>query len=151
MQGKHSLHPFDRATSGHFQAKNPFQRNRLNTASNERHDEFCNCGAKFTHSGHVIKDLIYALLDPQPEPCGQHLALLELASWRTASSRTMDQGLTSANRERPGFDQELAALREGNAPVVSRLNRPAPSVPDARAIAGELRKRCETRSRRSSP
>ena len=52
-----------------------------------------------------------------------------------------DHGLTGTNRERPGLDQALAALREGDMLVVSKLDRLARSVPDARAIADELRKR----------
>ena len=52
-----------------------------------------------------------------------------------------DHGLTGANRERPGLDKALAALREGDTLVVSKLDRLARSVPDARAIAGELEKK----------
>ena len=49
--------------------------------------------------------------------------------------------MTGANRERPGLDKALAALREGDTLVVSKLDRLARSVPDARAIAGELEKK----------
>lgn len=49
-----------------------------------------------------------------------------------------DQGLTGTNRERPGLEQALAALREGDTLVVSKLDRLARSVPDARAIADQL-------------
>lgn len=36
------------------------------------------------------------------------------------------------NRARPGLDQALAALREGDTLVVPKLDRLARSVPDAR-------------------
>ena len=52
-----------------------------------------------------------------------------------------DHGLTGTNRARPGLDQALAAVREGDTLVVPKLDRLARSVPDARAIAGELEKR----------
>jgi DNA invertase Pin-like site-specific DNA recombinase len=52
-----------------------------------------------------------------------------------------DHGLTGANRARPGLDQALAAVREGDTLVVPKLDRLARSVPDARAIADELEKR----------
>lgn len=53
----------------------------------------------------------------------------------------VDHGLTGANRERPGLDQALAAVREGDTFVVPKLDRLARSVPDARAIADELEQR----------
>jgi DNA invertase Pin-like site-specific DNA recombinase len=49
-----------------------------------------------------------------------------------------DHGLTGTNRTRPGLDQALAAVREGDMLVVPKLDRLARSVPDARAIAEEL-------------
>lgn len=49
--------------------------------------------------------------------------------------------MSGTNRERPSLDQALAALREGDTLVVSKLDRLARSVPDARAIADELRDR----------
>lgn len=49
-----------------------------------------------------------------------------------------DHGLTGANRARPGLDQALAAVREGDVLVVTKLDRLARSVPDARAIAAQL-------------
>jgi DNA invertase Pin-like site-specific DNA recombinase len=52
-----------------------------------------------------------------------------------------DHGLTGTNRARPGLDQALAAVREGDTFVVPKLDRLARSVPDARAIADELEKR----------
>ncbi|MFC7447491.1 recombinase family protein [Rhodococcus daqingensis] len=41
------------------------------------------------------------------------------------------------NRDRPGLRETLAAVREGDMLVVSKLDRLARSVPDARAIADE--------------
>lgn len=49
-----------------------------------------------------------------------------------------DHGFTGTNRARPGLDQALAAVREGDTLVVPKLDRLARSVPDARAIADEL-------------
>lgn len=49
-----------------------------------------------------------------------------------------DHGLTGTNRARPGLDQALAAVREGDTFIVPKLDRLARSVPDARAIAGQL-------------
>lgn len=49
-----------------------------------------------------------------------------------------DRGFTGANRSRPGLDQALAAVRQGDTLVVPRLDRLARSVPDARTIADAL-------------
>ena len=50
----------------------------------------------------------------------------------------LDHGLTGTNRQRPGLDQALAAVRTGDTLVVPKLDRLARSVPDARAIGDEL-------------
>jgi len=50
----------------------------------------------------------------------------------------VDHGLTGTNRERPGLREALAACREGDTLVVTKLDRLARSLPDARAIADEL-------------
>ena len=50
----------------------------------------------------------------------------------------LDQGMTGTNRDRPGLDQALAAVREGDTLVVPKLDRLARSVPDARAIGDTL-------------
>lgn len=50
----------------------------------------------------------------------------------------VDHGLTGTNRERPGLRQALAACRAGDTLVVTKLDRLARSIPDARAIADEL-------------
>ena len=52
-----------------------------------------------------------------------------------------DHGLTGTSRARPGLDQALTAVREGDTLVVPKLDRLARSVPDARAIADELEAR----------
>ena len=53
----------------------------------------------------------------------------------------LDHGLTGRNRDRPGLQLALAAVREGDTLVVPKLDRLARSVPDARAIADELEQR----------
>ena len=50
----------------------------------------------------------------------------------------VDYGLTGTNRDRPGLREALAACREGDTLVVTKLDRLARSLPDARAIADEL-------------
>jgi DNA invertase Pin-like site-specific DNA recombinase len=62
-----------------------------------------------------------------------------LAALGVAESRIyVDHGLTGTNRERPGLREALAACREGDTLVVTKLDRLARSLPDARAIAEEL-------------
>ena len=69
----------------------------------------------------------------------QRQALLELGG---AEDRIYtDHGLTGTTRARPGLDQALAAVREGDTLVVPKLDRLARSIPDARAIADRLRER----------
>ena len=53
----------------------------------------------------------------------------------------VDHGLTGTNRERPGLHQALAACRAGDTLVVTKLDRLARSLPDARSIADELTER----------
>src|ERR1039457_260093 len=53
----------------------------------------------------------------------------------------LDHGLTGPSRQRPGLDQALAAVREGDTFTVTKLDRLARSVPDARAILDDLAKR----------
>ena len=50
----------------------------------------------------------------------------------------VDHGLTGTNRERPGLREALAACRAGDTLVVTKLDRLARSLPDARAIADAL-------------
>ncbi|GAB2748830.1 recombinase family protein [Salinifilum aidingensis] len=53
----------------------------------------------------------------------------------------LDHGLTGTKRTRPGLDQALAAVRDGDTLVVPKLDRLARSVPDARAIGDDLAER----------
>jgi DNA invertase Pin-like site-specific DNA recombinase len=50
----------------------------------------------------------------------------------------VDHGLTGTNRARPGLREALAACRRGDTLVVTKLDRLARSVPDARDIVDEL-------------
>ena len=62
-----------------------------------------------------------------------------MAALGVAANRIyVDHGLTGTNRERPGLREALAACREGDTLVVTKLDRLARSLPDARAIADEL-------------
>jgi len=49
-----------------------------------------------------------------------------------------DHGLTGTNRDRPGLREALAACYPGSTLVVTKLDRLARSLPDARDIADEL-------------
>jgi DNA invertase Pin-like site-specific DNA recombinase len=53
----------------------------------------------------------------------------------------VDHGLTGRNRERPGLNQALDACRAGDTLVVTKLDRLARSLPDARDIVEDLTKR----------
>src|SRR3954468_606294 len=53
----------------------------------------------------------------------------------------VDHGLTGTNRERPGLRQAPAACRAGDTLVVTKLDRLARSLPDARAILDDLTRR----------
>ncbi len=75
---------------------------------------------------------------------GQDLTVQQeaLASLGVAPERIyVDHGLTGTNRERPGLREALAACRAGDTLVVTKLDRLARSVPDARDILDELTKR----------
>lgn len=50
----------------------------------------------------------------------------------------VDHGMTGTNRDRPGLREALAAVRKGDSLVVTKLDRLARSLPDARNIADEL-------------
>jgi DNA invertase Pin-like site-specific DNA recombinase len=53
----------------------------------------------------------------------------------------VDRGFTGTTRHRPGLAEALAACRAGDELVVTKLDRLARSLPDARAIADELTRR----------
>jgi len=56
-----------------------------------------------------------------------------LASLGVAPARIyVDHGLTGTNRERPGLREAMAACRDGDTLVVTKLDRLARSLPDAR-------------------
>ena len=59
----------------------------------------------------------------------------------TADRVYVDHGLTGTNRDRPGLREALAACREGDTLVVTKLDRLARSLPDAREILDDLTKR----------
>ena len=62
-----------------------------------------------------------------------------LASLGVPADRVyVDHGFTGRNRDRPGLREALAASRAGDVLVVTKLDRLARSISDARAIAGEL-------------
>ena len=50
----------------------------------------------------------------------------------------VDHGLTGTNRARPGLREAMAACRAGDVMVVTKLDRLARSLPDARDIVAEL-------------
>ena len=72
----------------------------------------------------------------QQDLTAQRDALLSLGV--EADRIYVDHGLTGTNRERPGLREALAACRAGDTLVVTKLDRLARSLPDARAIADEL-------------
>jgi len=70
-----------------------------------------------------------------------------LAALGVSVDRTyVDHGLTGTNRERPGLREALAACRAGDTLVVTKLDRLARSLPDAREILDDLTKREVKRS-----
>src|SRR5450755_2158532 len=65
-----------------------------------------------------------------------------LAALGVGSDRVyVDHGLTGTNRDRPGLRQAMAACRHGDTLVVTKLDRLARSLPDARDIVKELTER----------
>lgn len=73
-----------------------------------------------------------------------------LAALGVAPERTyVDHGLTGTNRDRPGLREAMAACRAGDALVVTKLDRLARSLPDARDIVAELTARDVALSRRT--
>jgi DNA invertase Pin-like site-specific DNA recombinase len=59
----------------------------------------------------------------------------------SAERTYVDHGLTGTNRERPGLRDALAACRSGDTLVVTKLDRLARSLPDAREILENLTRR----------
>lgn len=52
----------------------------------------------------------------------------------------VDHGLTGRNKERPGLREALAAVRSGDTLVITKLDRLARSLPDARDLIEDLTK-----------
>ena len=76
-------------------------------------------------------------------PAGRHPAAGQVAGFAVAlgipADRIyLDKGLTGTSRARPGLDQALAAVRDGDTLTVTKLDRLARSVPDALDILGQL-------------
>jgi hypothetical protein len=64
----------------------------------------------------------------------------------------VDHGLTGTNRDRPGLALALAACRAGGALVVTKLDRLARSLPDARDnLGGADPTKRQAKSRRVAP
>jgi DNA invertase Pin-like site-specific DNA recombinase len=55
-----------------------------------------------------------------------------------ANRVSLDHGLTGTNRARPGLREALAACRSGDTLVVTKLDRLARSLTDARNMVEEL-------------
>ena len=72
----------------------------------------------------------------QQDPTPQHDGLTALGV--SPARIYVDHGLTGTTRDRPGLREAMAACREGDTLVVTKLDRLARSLPDARAIADEL-------------
>jgi DNA invertase Pin-like site-specific DNA recombinase len=65
-----------------------------------------------------------------------------LARLGVAAERVyVDHGLTGTRRDRPGLREALAACRAGDTLVVTKLDRLARSLPDARDIVDDLTRR----------
>jgi len=94
--------------------------------------------APYSYNPRMNKTLIgYARCSTDKQDLSaQKQALLELGV--SENLIYTDHGLTGTNRKRPGLDQAIAAVREGDTLVVPKLDRLARSVPDARAIADQL-------------
>lgn len=93
---------------------------------------------------------------PGPQPAGIKVgyarvstAEQDLTAQRTALTALgveearvyVDHGLTGTNRARPGLREALAACRAGDTLVVTKLDRLARSLPDARDIVADLTER----------
>jgi DNA invertase Pin-like site-specific DNA recombinase len=76
------------------------------------------------------------MLDRCPRPHRQRDALTALGV--KPNRIYVDHGLTGTNRARPGLREALAACRAGDTLVVTKLDRLARSLPDARDIVEEL-------------
>ena len=133
--------PKDHRSTDRSKPKIHTNETKAKIVSNDWYDDICNCGALFVHSPvmETVKIGYERCSTLSQNLEAERKALRELGVHENRIYS--DHGLTGTNRERPGLDQALAALREGDTLVVSKLDRLARSVPDARAIANELRER----------
>lgn len=69
---------------------------------------------------------------------GNHAFYLSIPPKNFEQVIEQDHGLTGTTRARPGLREALAACRSGDTLVVTKLDRLARSVPDARDIVAEL-------------
>lgn len=102
---------------------------------------FCSHGALYVTLSRMTHILIgYARCSTDKQDLAvQKQELLKLGV--SADRIYTDKGFTGTNRERPGLDQALAAVRSGDTLVVPKLDRLARSVPDARLIGDSLASR----------
>lgn len=88
------------------------------------------------HFWHRRADRLRTVSTDEQDLTGQRDAL---ATFGVAAERIyVDHGLTGTNRARPGLREALAACRAGDTLVVTKPDRLARSLPDARDIADEL-------------
>lgn len=120
--------------------KNPERLNIcwLQKVSDDQSDFFCNEGASIVTNNAMTQMLIgYARCSTDKQDLAAQKGIL--ASLGVTADRIYtDHGFTGTNRARPGLDQALSALREGDTLIVPKLDRLARSVPDARDIADSL-------------
>lgn len=79
----------------------------------------------------------YARCSTDKQDLASQLDGLEALGVEAGNTYT-DFGLTGTNRERPGLATAMACVRRGDILVVTKLDRLARSVPDARNIADEI-------------
>lgn len=110
----------------------------LQKVSDDWSDFFCNEGASIVTNNAMTQMLIgYARCSTDKQDLAAQKGIL--ASLGVTADRIYtDHGFTGTNRARPGLDQALSALREGDTLIVPKLDRLARSVPDARDIADGL-------------
>jgi DNA invertase Pin-like site-specific DNA recombinase len=94
-----------------------------------------------THSGDVSEMLIgYARVSTDEQDVTAQRAGLQ-APGVEPERVYVDHGLTGTHRDRPALREALAACRAGDTLVVTKLDRLARSLPDARDIVDDLTRR----------
>ncbi len=104
------------------------------------YDNICNEGAIFVQFGHDREKIGYTRCSTDAQDLTAQKQALENPGVAPDRIYT-DHGLTGPNRARPGLDQAIAAVWEGDTLVVPKLGRLVRSVPDARAIADQLQEK----------